>query len=413
MAIQISSPTVQPQPTENYYVELGVAQAADTDDIKRSYYKLMRLYNTDTGSDPDRMMEKRINAAYAVLSKPEQRRLYDQSLLVPEVDDAAALTDFMSRDPYGLRGLGGMAAVTAAAGRDAVSLPGRLYGEDLITRLTVSFLEAAFGVTTSVLVNRLVPCRHCTASGQEPGYPPQPCPTCGGEKQVTIRCERVFQPVVERETCSTCAGEGYLVTNPCTLCRGEGRVRAFDWVAVTVPDGCVDRQVLIVAGEGSAGVRGAVAAQLKVIVHVSRHAYFWREGLDVLVVLPLDIGEAVLGAEVDVPLPRGGYTKVSVASGTQPGDELTVASAGIPHQGGSGSLRVRVTVIIPPALSEAEQEQWRTAKDALGIRQIARPWPGASLPLRPRLESGFRTLLHGIGNFVRSFIPGGNPDETA
>ena len=66
----------------NYYQVLNVRFGAPKDEITRAYRQLMRLTHPDQFQDPDERGKaeeraKLINAAYAVLSKPDTRHAYD------------------------------------------------------------------------------------------------------------------------------------------------------------------------------------------------------------------------------------------------------------------------------------------------------------------------------------------------
>jgi curved DNA-binding protein CbpA len=69
--------------TVNYYAVLDVAIDASPEEITQTYRALMRITHPDNFSDPIQREKaeartKDINAAYAVLSRPELRREYDQ-----------------------------------------------------------------------------------------------------------------------------------------------------------------------------------------------------------------------------------------------------------------------------------------------------------------------------------------------
>jgi curved DNA-binding protein CbpA len=68
--------------TINYYQVLNVPFGAAPDEIARAYRQLMRVTHPDQFRDPDERLKaeeraKLLNAAYAVLSKPEARQAYD------------------------------------------------------------------------------------------------------------------------------------------------------------------------------------------------------------------------------------------------------------------------------------------------------------------------------------------------
>lgn len=69
----------------NYYAVLDVAVDASREEITQTYRALMRITHPDNFSDPIERAKaetrtKEINAAYAVLSRPELRREYDQAM---------------------------------------------------------------------------------------------------------------------------------------------------------------------------------------------------------------------------------------------------------------------------------------------------------------------------------------------
>src|ERR1700735_4588298 len=69
----------------DYYEELGVDRNATPEDIRESFRALVRLLHPDQQRDEqlrsiaERQLRK-VNRIYAVLSDPERRREYDESL---------------------------------------------------------------------------------------------------------------------------------------------------------------------------------------------------------------------------------------------------------------------------------------------------------------------------------------------
>ncbi|MFN3368506.1 MAG: DnaJ domain-containing protein, partial [Thermus sp.] len=63
---------------KDYYAILGVPRNATQEEIKRAYKRLARQYHPDVNKSPEAEERfKEINEAYAVLSDPEKRRIYD------------------------------------------------------------------------------------------------------------------------------------------------------------------------------------------------------------------------------------------------------------------------------------------------------------------------------------------------
>ena len=70
---------------------------------------------------------------------------------------------------------------------------------------------------------------------------------------------------------------------------------------VKIPPGIDDGAKIRLRGKGEPGLGGGPAGSLVITVQVEPHPYFRREGANLLVDLPITVGEAVLGARVDVP----------------------------------------------------------------------------------------------------------------
>lgn len=65
---------------KDYYCILGVARTATARDILRAYRTLAKLYHPDRGGPQSTATFQDIVEAYAILSDPERRRHYNQSL---------------------------------------------------------------------------------------------------------------------------------------------------------------------------------------------------------------------------------------------------------------------------------------------------------------------------------------------
>jgi curved DNA-binding protein len=113
------------------------------------------------------------------------------------------------------------------------------------------------------------------------------------------------------------------------------------------------------------------AGDLYLIIKVRPHAVFTRNGADLTREVPLTLGEALLGGEVDVPT-LGGRVLLRIPAGTQSGQVFRLAGKGMPRLkgDGSGDLLAKVKVVLPAKL---EGRQQKAAEEL--VRAIAQPNP--------------------------------------
>ncbi|HEY1741119.1 MAG TPA: DnaJ C-terminal domain-containing protein, partial [Acidimicrobiia bacterium] len=102
---------------------------------------------------------------------------------------------------------------------------------------------------------------------------------------------------------------------------------------------------------------GGPAGDLYVVVHVSPHSLFGRNGNYLTLRLPISFAEAALGAQVRVPTLEGETVTIKVPAGTPSTKTFRVGKRGI----NGGALLVTVEVQVPTHLT-AEQ---RAAIEAL------------------------------------------------
>ena len=94
-------------------------------------------------------------------------------------------------------------------------------------------------------------------------------------------------------------------------------------------------------------------------VDVEPHPLLSREGDDLLIVVPVAVHEAVLGARIDVPT-LDGPAKLRVPPGTQGGQQFRLSGRGAPTSSGSyGDLIVEVKLVLPAVADERSKELMR------------------------------------------------------
>jgi molecular chaperone DnaJ len=351
----------------DYYEVLEVPKNASSDDLKSAFRRLARQYHPDVNNAPDAEERfKEINEAYAVLSDPERRAAYDRfghaGVRGPSgaPDFNVDFSDFA--DIFGdLFGFGGF----GRGSRRARNSPRR--GADLQYRIELSFEDAVFGVEREIEITRDEVCATCSGSGAEPGTSPVRCSTCNGAGEVRQARQTILGSMVQVSTCPTCNGAGETIATPCHTCQGRGLERRTRKKVVAIPAGVDTGTQIRLAGEGQPGINGGPNGNLYIAIQVKSHKYFRRRETDVLLDLDINVAQAALGAEVDIPTVDG-PAKLKIPAGTQPGKVLRLRGKGVPHLRGNGrgDQLVIVNVEIPARLNSDQRKLFEQLAKSLG-----------------------------------------------
>lgn len=345
----------------DYYEVLGVDKKATPEDIKKAYRKLAKACHPDLHPN-DKAAEERfkeLNEANAVLSDPEKRARYDQfGMDGPQMGGFGGGFGGFGFDTSHMGGFesifdqlfgGGMGG--AQRGRNAPQA-----GNDLRFSLRITFMEAATGVKKSFDFTRNENCDTCSGSGAKPGTQPVTCTTCGGTGQV--RSQGGFMVTVR--PCNTCQGTGQMIQEPCATCSGSGRVRRQRTANVNIPAGIDNGQVIVMNGQGEPGINGGPNGDLQIVVSVTPHKLFRRDGTTLYLEMPISFTQAALGAELDVPT-LSGSVKQRIPEGTQTDTQFRIKGQGMPRLRSTvkGDLVVTVRVEVPKRMSTKQKDLLR------------------------------------------------------
>ena len=358
---------------KDYYKVLGVPKDAPAADIKKAYRKLARQFHPDANKGDSAAEEKfkEISEAYDVLSDEKRRKEYDEarSLFGGGFRPGGAGGNF----PFDLGDLlnnnntsGGLGDILGGifnrGGRTGTTqqAPGRR-GTDIETEATITFMQSIDGVTIPLRMTSEAPCKTCSGTGAKAGTTPRVCPNCAGTGQVS-RNQGGF---AFSEPCRECKGRGLVVDDPCPTCHGSGRAASTRTLQARIPSGVRDGMRIRLKGKGAPGERGGPSGDLYVVVHVKPHQIFGRDADNLTVTVPETYPEAVLGAEIKVPVLGGVPVTVKLPPGSANGRTLRVRGKGAPRKDGSkGDLLVTFEVAVPTQLSEAANaalEKYREA----------------------------------------------------
>jgi DnaJ-class molecular chaperone len=310
---------VRTMPDRDYYEVLGVARDATPDSIKKAYRGLARKFHPDVnpGDKTAEAKFKEVQQAYDILSEPEKRSRYDRFGDAAFEGMAAAgpragAQDFTFRfgEPgfenvdfsqfFGNAGRGGRPATDED--EDETGASGGLF-EDLLGRM-------------------------------RSGRPARPRAGRPMEAHLTIP----FLTAVR-------GGETTIEVQ-----RAEGQSET---LVAKIPPGVETGSKVRLKGRGEPGPKGAPPGDLIIRLTVQSHPFFRREGRDLIVDVPITVGEAILGARIDVPSPDG-QKSLTIPAGTSSGQKLRLRGQGVPASGGlpSGDLFVVLKIIVPKSLDD-------------------------------------------------------------
>ena len=343
-------------PQTDYYEVLGVSRRDSEEEIRKAFRRKAMEFHPDRNKDPGAEEKfKEVNEAYQVLTDAKKRAQYDRFGHAGVNSGGGFDRPFDGFDVFG--GFGDIfdSFFGDAGGRRA---RGPQRGSDLQQRLTLTFEEAAFGVEREVAVSRVEICHQCSGNGSEPGTAVNTCSTCGGVGQVGRTARSVFGSFNVRADCPACRGRGSVIETPCAICRGGGMERRSRPTLVNIPAGIQDGMSVRLTGKGNTGTQGGPPGNLYIQVAVQPHALFARDEYDLLYELPLNLAEAALGVEKEIPTLEGDAIPYKIPQGTQPGAEFRLRGKGIAHvnNGRKGDLRVFVDVQVPRKLNKRQRQ---------------------------------------------------------
>jgi molecular chaperone DnaJ len=350
----------------DYYEILGVARNATPEDIKSAFRRLARQYHPDVSQEPNAEERfKEINEAYAVLSDTDKRAAYDR-FGHAGVQNTGGVPDFtVDFGDLFEEFFGGFGGFGRASGRRARNVPRR--GGDIQYAVDLTFEESIFGVEKEIEITRDEVCETCGGKGAEPGTTPVRCSTCNGTGEVRQVRQTLLGSMVQVSTCPVCNGQGETISTPCHTCSGRGLVHRTRKKVISIPAGVDNGNQIRLAGEGQPGEHGGPNGNLYLVIRVQSHKYFRRRDNDIMLDLNINIAQAALGAEVEVPTVDG-PTKLRIPPGIQPGKVLRMRGKGVPHLRGNGrgDEMVVVNVEVPKNMSAEQRKLMEQLADSLG-----------------------------------------------
>jgi molecular chaperone DnaJ len=348
--------------TEDFYKTLGVPKDASREAIKKAYRKLARKWHPDInpGNEEAEQKFKEISRAYDCLGNEKKRKLYDefgedglQAGFDPEKARQYRQWSEFGQDERGGpgQGFGRHQSYEDVFGdlfgfggrREGFGAPMPARGRDIHHEMTIDLASALKGFETELSMQSMKACSACQGTGMDSKAGMQSCSACGGSGRLNVG----EGPVQFTKPCPTCGGHGQ-TGNPCSICGGSGHMVGAEKIRVVIPSGVREGSKVRVAGKGEPGMNGGKPGDLYLLIHLKPHPFFRREGDNLLVDVPITVGEAMAGGSINVPTVEG-QVKVKVPSGSQSGQTLRVRGKGAVNlkTGHKGDLMVRLVVKVP------------------------------------------------------------------
>jgi molecular chaperone DnaJ len=161
-------------------------------------------------------------------------------------------------------------------------------------------------------------------------------------------------------TCPSCRGEGHVIKDPCTICKGTGFMPKTVKTEVHVPAGVDTGMQIRISGQGEPSPNGGPPGDCYCYIRVREHPLFERDGDNLICRVPITYPQAALGATIEVPT-LNGKARQKIPRGTQSGQVFRLRGRGMPdprhHR--LGDLLVQVNIEVPEKLNKREEELLR------------------------------------------------------
>ncbi|MDM8303652.1 molecular chaperone DnaJ [Limosilactobacillus vaginalis] len=350
---------------ESYYDILGVKKDASEKEINRAYRKLAAKYHPDINHEPGAEEKfKKINEAHEVLSDPQKRAQYDQfGSAGPNAGAGQDFGGFGGQQGYGDFAGGDFGDIFSqffgGGGRRQADPTAPRQGRDLQYSMTLDFMDAIFGKTTTIKYERDAQCDVCKGSGAKPGKSPETCSRCHGSGVILTVRRTPLGNIQTQTTCPECNGTGKIIKpeDQCTKCHGSGHIHERHELEVKVPAGIDDGQQMRLEHQGDAGENGGPYGDLYIVFRVTPSREFRRDGSTIYVDQDISFAQAALGDEVKVKTVHGDVN-LKIPAGTQSETNFRLRGKGVPHLNGNGNGDEHVTVHVhtPKSLNKRQKE---------------------------------------------------------
>lgn len=349
---------------KDYYEILGVNKGATKEEIKKAFYRLAHKHHPDK-KEGNEAKFKEVNEAYQVLSDEAKRSKYDQFGAGFENMSGGygggAQGGFEGFDFSGFQNGGAdfdfgnlndiFSDFFGGGGGRAQTRRGR----DISTEIQISFSESVFGIERKILITKMSSCLICKGSGAKTGSKMETCKTCNGQGKIHEAKRTIFGTISNTKVCDHCHGSGEVPKEPCDTCKGKGVLRREEEIALNIPAGIRDGEMVRMTGHGEAVSKGTTG-DLYIKINVAPHPVFKRDGHDLVMNLNIKLSDALLGTKYPIET-LDGEIEVTIPEGLTINEILRVKGKGVPvSKGKRGDLLIKLNIKLPTKISKKSKE---------------------------------------------------------
>lgn len=357
---------------KDYYEILGVSKSASDDEIKSAYRQLAKKYHPDINKAPDAQEKfKEINEAYSVLSDSTKRANYDQ-FGSAEGAQGFGGGGFGGGFSEGFGGFEDIFNIFSNFGGRGARAKQQEVGSDLLTNITITFQEAAFGVEKEIVINRHERCDECGGTGAKSGSETIKCKECDGTGKVQYQQNTLFGRVVNVGECRNCKGTGKIIKEKCPKCKGNGLINVARHIKVKVPAGIDDGQTLKMRGEGEqTASRDGIFGDLHINIKVLPHKLLVRKGFDLYVDCYVPFTTLLTGGKVEIPGLKENI-ELDIPPLTQSNTKFTLKNKGVKYlqSNGNGNIYVTVKGEMPKSVDKETKELIKQIQNKLSKKDF-------------------------------------------
>lgn len=288
------------------YTLLGVSRTASEAEIKKAYHKLAKKYHPDMnpGRKDIEQKFKEVNAAYDLLSDSAKRARFDAGEIDAQGNERGFSYGHYGGGPHGAyrsthtRGRSGPFGF-GAGGINPEDIFAEFFGGGKSRGFDPHEMQRGANVSYEITIPFVEAC-------------------LGGKKRVTLSGNKTID--------------------------------------VNIPPGTEDGHKLRLRGLGQAGHGGTGDAIVE--IKVAPHAFFRREGIHILLDVPVSLPESVLGSTITVPTLHGPVA-LKIPKGANTDTSLRLKGKGVPQaKGPAGDMLVKLKVMLPDNGDLTGLEKW-------------------------------------------------------